>query len=159
MVNSYLFLIQSKYFIRKISFLGKHSINISFWIIFSWHHRICDQKERHHDIQRNFSFHCDCMACIKNYPQLKLKNSTKCHDFIKPDLHMFLISNYKIDVIKRLIPKYCDYLNAKSTPNFPNDFTNVAEEILSQFWDVVYTKKISLATRIRILEQEKILIN
>lgn len=94
-----------------------------------------------------YMFECDCIACVRNYPEFKFEEMAKNYAFIKPVLHMALCREYEVDVIKQLIPKYRDFLNANSKEHYPNNHTNVAEGLLMQFWDVVYSDKMALGAK------------
>lgn len=95
-------------------------------------------------------FLCDCVACVRDYPELKEEDMKQNHGFIEPVQHKKLCDEYKIDAIKELIPKYCQFLNENSE-DFPDNHTNVAEEVLSQCLRIVYTDQIQLTDKLRLL--------
>lgn len=54
---------------------------------------------------------------------------------------------FEMDTIKELIPKYCAFLNTYSKQHYPGKMTDVAEEILSTLYEVVYENEYSLAKK------------
>lgn len=120
------------------------------------HHRHNQRKTRQNKLREKFLFRCQCEACIRNYPSLLIQRLYQGNDFIKPFLHMVLTNEHKLDVIKQLIPEYCAFLNAKSTNNYPKNQTDIAEEILLGFWNVIYAEDISFARKHQLTQSNSI---
>lgn len=93
-----------------------------------------------------YFFRCQCEACIKNYPKLTIQHIQHQNDVVKPFMHMFYIHEFRVDMIKPLIPDYCAFLNAKAN-KYPKRMTDIGEEILLRFWNVVYSDSITLGRK------------
>lgn len=95
-------------------------------------------------------FTCDCLACVRNYPPLTVMDMLIQNDsFIEPMHHASLCKDYKIDDVKKLIPKYCQYLNEHSA-EYPKNNTNAAEEVLMKCFTLLYTDEVPLADKQRL---------
>lgn len=129
--------------------ISSNSIYLSFSVLYSYHHNKHDRKLRQAGIFYNLMFTCDCVACIRDYPQLKQEDMKRNHGFIEPLQHEKLCNEYKIDAIQELIPKYCHFLNDNSK-DFPYNHTNVAEQILLKCLCVIYTDQIQLIDKLRL---------
>lgn len=84
-----------------------------------------------------------------------MANLQKLHqqnDIIKPILHVKLCLDYKVVEIKQLIPLYCGYLNAKSKGRYPNDLTDIAEDMLDRFWEILYADSIPFPVKCNLLK-------
>lgn len=71
------------------------------------------------------------------------------YGFIDPVKNSDLCDDYKVDAVKVLIPKYCDYLTVNSK-KFPYNHTALAEEMLYAIFSLVYTDEVPLAEKIRL---------
>lgn len=110
---------------------------------------IMDRATRQREIRNRLKFTCDCVACVENYPMTKTYKFVQTYRFINPLDHNQLCDDYKVDDIKRLIPKYCKFLTANSK-KYPNNHTNTAEEMLYEMFRLAYTEAVPLAEKIRL---------
>lgn len=101
------------------------------------------------EIYKRFRFGCNCDACSKNYPMLSQSDWLKTYMFIDSLKHYKLCVDYKIDAVKTLIPKYCDFLTVNSE-KYPFNHTVVAEKLLYEFFKMAYTDVVPLAEKIRL---------
>lgn len=74
-----------------------------------------------------------------------------CGD-IRPIEHAQLRDNYKIDALIKLIPKYCTFLNSNSK-KFPENHTNIAEDLLEIFFELAYIDEAPLAFKLYLQQQ------
>lgn len=119
---------------------------IVFFFLYNYSH---DHSGMHRVIRQGiirarYGFTCDCLACVKNYPQVEMRDLLQIHDFIKPIEHMNLSNEYKIDEILELIPKYCQFLNENSTKFFPYNHTLNAQHLLISLLTQVYIDELPL---------------
>lgn len=122
-----------------------------FSIFFSMRHWYADLQLRQNEFIDAYMKKCDCLACVKNYPTINMQDISNS-DFINPDLHLALVKKYDFNAIKKLIPKYCEFLNTRSTEIDSINRTFVAEKILSELWSVLYLDKLILPAQQSLIE-------
>lgn len=81
-----------------------------------------------------------------------MRDKLEDHGVIKPVEHAKLCSDYKIDAVKELIPKYCEFLNL-NFKKFPENHTNIAEDLLEDFLELAYIDEAPLALKEYLTQQ------
>jgi SET domain len=84
------------------------------------------QRDERQSLLGRFSFTCDCVACVENYPTLE--NLPRIdNEFIEPDF-----SSMKFDEAKRIFMKNCSFVeeNIEHHPSFESTLTMIHSDHL-----------------------------
>lgn len=120
-----------------------------FFSIYSPDHNDSNRATRQQELRDSLMFTCDCLACVRNYPFISVWDMKRQHGFIKPQNHMKLCEDFKIDEVKTLLPRYYQYLNEHSE-DYPYNYTNVAEVVLQHCLRLLYIDEVPLVDKQRL---------
>lgn len=108
-----------------------------------------NRESRQKYMRERLNFTCDCLACVEDYPVLPAYEMFQSYGMVDLVNHFKLCDDYQFDVVKTLIPKYCEFLTQKSA-EYPLNYTATAEEVLLELFELVYTDAVPLTEKIRL---------
>lgn len=110
---------------------------------------VMEKAIRQKEIRQRLNFDCDCIACVNDFPKLKVYKFIQAYRCVNPMDHNKLLEAFNVEEIKRLIPKYITFLNANAH-KYPGTHTVTAEQLLHEFFRLVYRDSVPFSEKIRL---------